>query len=35
LQVAGFITPRYEGLVVTTVSSQATRAIADTIAARL
>jgi hypothetical protein len=35
LQVAGFITPRYEGLVVTAVSSQATREIADTLAARL
>jgi hypothetical protein len=35
LQVAGFITPRYEGLVVATVSSAATRQIADTIASRL
>jgi hypothetical protein len=35
LQVAGFITLRYEGLVVATVSSQATREIADTLAARL
>lgn len=35
LQVASFITPRYEGLVVATVSSVATREIADTLAARL
>jgi hypothetical protein len=35
LQVAGFITPRYEGLVVGALSSAATRAIADTVASRL
>jgi hypothetical protein len=35
LQVASFITPRYEGLVVATVSAVATRDIADTLAARL
>jgi hypothetical protein len=35
LQVAGFVTPRYEGLVVSTVSSQAARSIADTLASRL
>jgi hypothetical protein len=35
LQVAGFITPRYEGLVVASVSSAATRQIADAIAAGL
>ena len=34
LHVAGFITPHYEGLVVATVSSQATRQIADALASR-
>jgi hypothetical protein len=35
LQVAGFITPGYDGLVVATLSSAATREIADTVAAHL
>lgn len=35
LHVAGFITPRYEGLVVADASSKATRQMADTLAARL
>ena len=35
LQVAGFVTPRFEGLVVATLSSAATREIADKVAARL
>ena len=35
LQVAGFVTPRYEGLVVAALSPAATRAIADSLAARL
>jgi hypothetical protein len=35
LQVAGFITPRYEGLVVAALSSAATREIADKVAAGL
>jgi hypothetical protein len=35
LQVAGFVTQRYQGLVVAALSPAATRAIADTVAARL
>jgi hypothetical protein len=35
LQVASFITPRYEGLVVAALSSAATREMADTVAGRL
>ena len=35
LQVAGFITPRYEGLVVGDLSPAAMREIADTVASRL
>jgi hypothetical protein len=35
LQVASFITPRYEGLVVAAAPSAATREIANTLAARL
>ena len=35
LQVAGFNTPRYEGLIVSTLASGPTRKIADRLAKRL